>query len=537
MNTALHRAKRNTFIVLALAAFCQPTAHAVMSDLSATGIRDFLNANKNIDTADKFLGELPAAFKNDWIMMTDSESAQTGNATSPRLLLPNPDASKVFGFALDTQLIEYLEFDSATNKFRFHSIVMNGGGNGGTVTVDDASCLRCHASRRAGVRGTGPRPNWDAYDSWGGMLPFNRDRIYEKVTVSGTDEESAEAAAVKRIFKDLKDNPLIKQLQLPNGITQDATTGDVSIAFTPCDAGIAGAEPCKTDSGTGPVNVKFAVNANLVSYPGDQGPIAVTQGGKYLRLQATSKGANTDEGRGVALFDNFTATNARRVAQELADFPVNPVDVRYVALAITKGCVAAKTLGKYAPKEALDKLLAFQTGLDAAVKTFPDLLADTRKRMESLPMLKANLQAGNLKGLIEANGGTASPERVTANIARRSKTNPAETFNLDKNTGFMIDREFYDAATRPPRSDEETLKMALYRLYLEPLGVAVDTWSMSVKTGTTSGRHRTYTFGDLFRAEYAPQIRANLETALGVAATATCSDLAGNSIKQYVKGF
>lgn len=74
------------------------------------------------------------------------------------------------------------------------------------------------------MQGTGPRPHWDAYDSWAGMLPFNRDRIYQHARVNGRNEESVEAAAIRRIFKSLKDDPLYRELTLPNGITQDATT-------------------------------------------------------------------------------------------------------------------------------------------------------------------------------------------------------------------------------------------------------------------------------------------------------------------------
>ena len=35
------------------------------------------------------------------------------------------------------------------------------------------------------------KPNWDAYDSWGGMNSFNRDRIYQG---------SVEAATFRKIY-------------------------------------------------------------------------------------------------------------------------------------------------------------------------------------------------------------------------------------------------------------------------------------------------------------------------------------------------
>src|SRR5208337_2184473 len=134
--------------------------------------------------------------------------------------------------------IEYFQFEPAAidNKFHFHSIVADAQ----KVIADDKSCESCHFPNR--------RPNWDAYDSWGGMLPFNRDRVYQQALVDGKTEESVESKAIKRIFKALKKNgdALFTQLKLPNGISQDAATGDVTIKFNaPCD------NACFNDPGAG----------------------------------------------------------------------------------------------------------------------------------------------------------------------------------------------------------------------------------------------------------------------------------------------
>jgi hypothetical protein len=480
-----------------LVAGATPTQGQI-TDFTPEGIRQFLASHADVTTIDKFLQNMPLEFHYNWIMMTNSESAQTGTATSPRFIMFDFAATRVFGFALDSQTIEYLHFEDTTNKFRFHEIELQAGG--GTISIDEARCLGCHASTRRDASGglharlRRPRPNWDAYDSWGGALPFNRDRIYQN---------SEEEKAVKRILNDIKTTPFGLQIGFPPGIQDNVTTGTVTTDFTNCDPGIDTTDdPCKTDIGNGR---------------------------KFLRVQSDSpgKGTKTDEGRGVALFDLLTDLNAKRIAQELADFPPNPVDIRPVALAIVSDCLTAATLGKYAPKAALTKLLAYHTGLDPTIKTFPDLLDDTRKRMHSLPKLKADLQLENLNGLIAANGSAGvNPQ---AEMALRSNKNPGVTFEVDATTGFMIDRELYDR-------NNEVLKMALFRLFLEPLGVAVETWSMSVKTSARNdARNATYTFGDLFQSQYVPVIQSMLMTTVG--GDRSCSGLSAASIKQYVRPF
>ena len=222
---------------------------AEISDFSPEGIQKFLTDN-GINTADKFAASLPTEYKEFWIMISRSQSSQSGTANFPRFILSSKDSTKVFGFELPSNsaavapnTIEYIQFDAMTKKFRFHSIVTDAQ----RVNKDEEGCQTCHYGN--------PRPNWDAYDSWPGMLPFNRDRVYKYLPLPGHGiEETVEAKAIKRIFKALKLNSdkLFGQLTLPNGILQDATTGDVTIKFgPPCDP------PCFTDGGTDKVIVKY----------------------------------------------------------------------------------------------------------------------------------------------------------------------------------------------------------------------------------------------------------------------------------------
>lgn len=102
-----------------------------------------------------------------------------------------------------------------------------------------------------------------------------------------------------------------------------------------------------------------------------------------------------------------------------------------------------------------------------------------------------------------ANGGS-SPDAITDQVARRSKQNP-ETgqapFALDTLTRFMVDREDYAA----------TQAIALFRLFLEPVGEPVNKWTMSIDGN--EDHSETYTFADKFSSTYIPAITAKLETA------------------------
>ena len=86
-----------TILLLSNSFFPKPLAQELNS-FSPEGIQMFLDNNSEVNSAAKFLERLPLEYKQHWIMMTYSESAQTGTATSPRFLLPSTDASKVFGF-------------------------------------------------------------------------------------------------------------------------------------------------------------------------------------------------------------------------------------------------------------------------------------------------------------------------------------------------------------------------------------------------------------------------------------------------------
>lgn len=529
----------------------------------------YVRAHTDLTPA-RFIAALPSEFKLNWILMSRSESLQTGTAQSPRILLPSADGRFVFTIGMrqhssypgaHPNAIEYMQWDAVQKNFRFHEVILadipmmdtDGDGIGvidprpRAVRIDDDKCPKCHSTRNvlnpgstAGTDGNPPRsipaknkPNWDAYDSWAGMMSFNRDRIYQG---------SIEAAAFRKFFNpwtwstNVAVRQIIEQLKLqppdtttPHRITRYSggpDDGHIRFAFDPAlPSPAVSPEPAPSSSGTGdnaPINTSYSFDRRAGTGAGT----SVTRGGSFLTLQHSAIVPN-DEGRGVHFFDLLTGfgtpvpgdtatsnLNAQRVADELINhhFATGsvPIEVRPVALAIAKGCLnISGTTVTSSPAHSIH--LTFFN--DRNAMTVDQVLIDTRKRAESLPLRKADLQRFNLHrtgtgsnsdpyttgadpagGLMQeyaspAPGATPDFGRLRQDIFRRP-TRPLPCTNVlfcPDNTvmsGIYVDREDHD-----PNSQ----KVALYRYFLEPLGVSVDKWSTAVR-----GRSRTYTFADVF---------------------------------------
>jgi len=550
------------------AEFSPTAAIPVLADFTPEGVTAYLAANPAVDSPGRFLKALPDEYKQNWILMSRSESLQTGTATVPRLLLPSADARFVFTIGASTHgsypgahpnAIEYMQWDAADKNFRFHEIVLTDIGQMGNVparsrgvSIDDAKCSKCHSTRNVlnsssapGTTGIPPgtikakgKPNWDAYDSWAGMLPFNRDRIYQG---------SVEAAAFRQIFNlwtwrsnDLM-RSIVEQLQLqppdrflPDGSLDAANSiprphvisrsnggrndGHVNFAFDSAPPVLIEPPP----SGSDPA---ITTNYGFDALPGTGTATPVQRGGAFLTLHH-SRIPTSDEGRGVRLFDALGGLagtlNQQRIADEVVShhFATGSVsiDVRPIALAITKGCLsidAAAGAVTSTPPLTID--LGFFNSRNGM--SINQLLADTRSRAQTLPRRKADIEKINLDrsgdpylfalddGLIQHYGATTSaltdtsPARLRQEVFRR----PIDRGYPDSTVmgGIFVDREVYDYNTQ---------RVALYRYFLEPLGVAVDKWSMGVR-----GRSRTYTFADVF-STYANVVQPALEADLGPAA-------------------
>ncbi|HEY0708429.1 MAG TPA: hypothetical protein VGG33_16605 [Polyangia bacterium] len=552
------------------AKFDSATPIPTLADFTPTGLTTYLAANPSVDTAAKLIRALPAEHRQNWIMMSRSESLQTGTAASPRFLLPSADSRFVFTFGLTTHsaypgshpnAIEYMQWDATQKNFRFHEIVLAAIPPMGTVparsrgvSVDDARCTKCHSTRNVLNPGPFPgttgipvglvkaknKPNWDPYDSWAGMLPFNRDRIYQ-----GT----VETAAFRKVL-----NPwtwrtndevrsVIEQLDLqPPGVPANHVItrlnggrhdGHLVFSFDALPGPVL-TEPAP--AGTSSSSVNYGFNAVAGVGPGT----AVTRGGSFVTLHHSNI-PSSDEGRGVRFFDAMGGLagtlNQERIADEVVShrFATGsfPIDVRPVALAIAKGCVvvnqAANTVNAAAGAPALTVNLGFFNARNGM--TINDLVTDTRARAQSVPRRKADIQKLNLDrtgdlylvdptdGLIQRYGAftTAGVDTTLARLRQDVFRRPIDVGAPDSTVmgGIYVDRELYS----------NTNPVALYRYFLEPLGVSVDKWSMGVR-----GRSRTYAFADVF-STYTNTLRNQLEASLtstpvpGLAAPFSCNSL------------
>jgi hypothetical protein len=537
VTTAQARSVKATFD---LSPGINPIAAVDPSNITPEEIETYLNnpANAATNTVARFVAALPSEYRQSAIMMTRSESLQTGTAQHPRILLSSDNAMSVFsiGPAVHSaypgshpDVIEYMQWDAATKNFRFHEIILTSIPAMGSIPPrvrkiekDDLKCSSCHSTRNVvntsdipgtdgmpiGVIKTKNKPNWDPYDSWGGMLPFNRDRLYQG---------SLDTAAFRKLY-----NPwtwrnthairsLVEQLRLqPPGVPVldritrfrgGANDGTPRLSFDTSPP--VTVEPVPSGSGT--INTAYNFNNGLTGLP-----TSVTRAGTFVTLYHLSQ-TSGGEGRGVQLFDLAGGLdgnlNQLRVADELASHRWATgnvlIDPRPVALAITRGCLTIDSVNNQVTSSfgALTFSQAFFTARHGG-SGINSIFNDTMTRTRSVPRRKVDIQKFNLDrtgdiytllpgtvpGLIQQHGAATSAGTSTT-LARLRQ----EAFRRDIDlgspdvtnmNGIFVDREDYNP---------NTTRMALYRYFLEPLGVSVDKWSMGVR-----GRSRTYAFADVF---------------------------------------
>ncbi len=576
--------------------FTLGTAIPPLTDLTPAGINSYLaGAGSSVNSQAEFIAALPREFRQNWILMTRSESLQTGTSEFPRIMLLSEDSTKAFTLGLaehnsypgaHPNAIEYMQWDDGEKNFRFHEIVVKDIPNMDRInpgvepaifrfparpirqlTEDDPKCFACHSTRNVRNRGTTPgttgnpigsvksknKPNWDTYDSWGGMLAFNRDRIYKG---------SVEAAAFRKLTnlwswqtnEDVR--AVIEQLELqPPWVTdtvrpEDRITrwdtaatqggpndGHIRFNFDPAFPTVIN-EPVST------AGINVSVDYTFLRSTPNGTASDVNRDDVFAVLQHSNNGAGArfgqDEGRGSNFFNNlYLRLNPQRIVDEMTPTGTAsyihatgnvPMDVRPIALAIAKDCITVSGDTDPTVTQTISGAVApafFETrnGMN-----FNDIYDDTYRRAASISRRKADIQKLNLDrngdvyvtsattvtGLIdmyESSTDGIVPAAPAANkrlrqlrqeTFRRPLASPAGTPDQTAMGGIYVEREEYAINTKA---------ISLYRYFLEPLGVSVDKWSLGVR-----GRSRTYSFADQFTItnSYTNTFTTELETSLGV---------------------
>ncbi|MEA3276501.1 MAG: hypothetical protein U9Q81_14675, partial [Pseudomonadota bacterium] len=316
-----------------------------------------------------------------------------------------------------------------------------------------------------------------------------------------------------------------------------ANDGHISFGFDP-------ATPVTTEplpSGPSSISTNYSFDAAA----GTGTATSVQQGGSFLTLHHPLQ-LSSDEGRGVELFDRLSAgPNRDRIADELLNHShitgSLARDIRPLALAIAQRCITVTGGPTITATQDITSTPAFASTAPLAffnsrngITSFNQLYDDTRQRAWSLTRRKADIQKialdrtadpytaplppPDVDGLIQEfgastsgiSGGSGGTDTSNARLRQEVFRRPTTGFTPDSTVmgGIYVDREL----------QSNTDFLALYRYFLEPLGVSVDKWSMGVR-----GRSRTYTFADLFGG-YNSTIATELKGSLGIDLSTSMAD-------------
>ncbi len=430
------------------------------SQISPQGIQDFLEEYTFITTPDRFLKALPPEYKDNWIMMTRSESLQTGTAKYPRIILPSADAQHIFTIGLSPHpsfplahpnVIEYMQWDPDSSNFRLHEIVLDVvppmgvlGERRRMVIQDDPKCFHCHStqnvinkSSHVGTTGipslarpneivlSKAKPNWDTYDSWAGMLAFNFDKIFK-----GSIEEKAFRHILnvwnwRGTEKDEQIRKILHQLELQ---PEDAHPEDqISRNIDEVD----NEEHLTIAFGRLPAPFERTTNYNF----GDpaEAPTTFHQAEEPHIVLVHSENIGGDAGRGSILWDRLggqptlngpPSANWLRITDEIVSHRFatggHSFDVRPLVLAIASRYIVMQN-GQavfdlndeaFLPhvQAFFDARNGFGSALYPEIQNLSDLLGDTEARSKSMVTRKVDLQRTNIDRTFPSVGGGSRPK-------------------------------------------------------------------------------------------------------------------------------
>jgi len=170
-----------SFFLFSWSALLAQTPCPAPLEKTAQSVRELVNQAPNkFKSMNEFLAALPDTMKSNFIFMGESRSFQTASKENPRVILTSPDADVRISFNTDPKdrgynNIEISFWDPESKKFEYTELTFDPESQKPPQRHGDLACTTCH--------GNPPKPNWDTYNYWAGMIPFNKDTL-----VKGTAE-------------------------------------------------------------------------------------------------------------------------------------------------------------------------------------------------------------------------------------------------------------------------------------------------------------------------------------------------------------
>lgn len=117
--------------------------------------------------------------KLNFVVIGESESLQASSVKDgkmyPRIMMKSPNSELMVTFNTDPKAkgyntIEMMRWNGKQGRYEFQELNFGEGGDKPHVDATGAKCLECHKS-------PDPRPNWDTYRAWAGVVPSRDDMM------------------------------------------------------------------------------------------------------------------------------------------------------------------------------------------------------------------------------------------------------------------------------------------------------------------------------------------------------------------------
>jgi hypothetical protein len=117
--------------------------------------------------------------KLNFVVIGESESLQASSVRDgkmyPRIMMKSPNSELMVTFNTDPKAkgyntIEMMRWNGKQGRYEFQELNFGEGGDKPHVDASGAKCLECHKS-------PDPRPNWDTYRAWAGVVPSRDDMM------------------------------------------------------------------------------------------------------------------------------------------------------------------------------------------------------------------------------------------------------------------------------------------------------------------------------------------------------------------------